>query len=287
MRKILCVLMIMVLCLSACAEGMTGMPSPLTEYESLNEINELIGCNLMHPAVMGVINESFWIIDCGDYRIAQYVFELNGLSYTFRCAPTKEDISGVYTVNGSAFPGEPTGDIELYNDSTVHAARWFDLNGQYSLTVADYEGWMSNDTFSLIAMELRDMTSITMTSDEYEAYYASVAGSYLDSFSGRANLTARAKQDECVNIEVKWSDSASTYLRWTMSARLYEDGLLSYYDCKKEVVTVDESGVETAETEYENGSGWFAFDGESKLYWTGADEDYATECVFEKVNGNY
>ena len=287
MRKTLCVLLILVFCLSACAEGAAGMPSPLTEYGSLNEINEIIGCNLVHPAVMGVINESFWTIDCGDYLIAQYVFELNGLPYTFRCAATTEDISGVNTVSGTAFPGEPTGEIEFFSGTGVHAARWFDLNGQYSLTVADYEGWMSDDTFTLIAMEMRDATSMTMTSDDYEAYYASVAGSYLDSFSGRASLNAHAKQDECVMIEIKWSDSASTYLRWTMSARLYEDGLLSYYDCKKEVVTVDEAGVETAETEYEDGIGWLAFDGENKLYWTGAIEDYATECVFEKVNGNY
>ena len=282
MKKLLSVLLVLMLCFVSCAEGADGMPSPLTEYQSLEQINELIGCNLVHPAVMGVINESFWTIDCGEYLIAQYVFELNGLPYTFRCAATTEDISGVYDVNGEVFGKEYSGDIEFYNGTGVHAARWFDLNGQYSLSVADYEGWMSEDTFYLIGLEMRDATSITMSSDDYEAYYASVAGEYQDSFSGRACLTATAKADDCVKIVVRWADSASTYERWTMTARLYEDGLLSYYDGKKELVTADENGVETGETEYENGIGWFVFENDT-LYWTGAVENSCTDCVFEKL----
>lgn len=283
MKKILCVLMIMVLCLSACAET-AGIINPLTEYGSLAELNELFGCNLCHPAVMGVINESFWTVNCGDYLIAQYVYEVNGIPYTFRCAPTTEDITGIYTVNGTAFPDEPAGEIEFYGDPTVHAARWFDVNGQYALIAADNDSVMSDDTFMLIAMEMRDMTAITMNADETDAYYNAAAGEYQDSFSGRASASVKNVDGDHLLIVVSWADSASARMCWTMNAKLYEDGLLSYCDCRKQLVTADENGVETAETLYENGMGSFWFDEEAEiLYWSGAEEESCTDCTFEKI----
>ncbi len=283
MKKLLSLLLVFVLCLSACAES-TGMPSPLTEYGSLAEINELWGCNLIHPAVMGVINESFWTIDCGDYLIAQYVFEVNGIPYTFRCAPTTEDITGISTVNGPAFAEEPKGDIEFYGDPTVHAARWFDICGQYALIAADNEGVMSDETFALIAMEMRDMSAITKSAEETEAYYNTVAGEYQDAFSGRASASVKNIDGDHLLIVVSWADSAYARMCWTMNAKLYEDGLLSYCDCKKELVTADENGVETAETLYENGMGAFWFDEENNILdWSGAEEESCTDCRFVKT----
>ena len=93
MKKLLIVILALVMSLQfiACfAEGNedkanepVGMPNPVVEYDSLEEINKLIGVNLMHPAVMGVTNERFSVIN---NSVAQYVCEINGLEWTFRAA---------------------------------------------------------------------------------------------------------------------------------------------------------------------------------------------------------
>ena len=165
MKKTLAILMAVLMLFALCACGskdveeggddvISGMPNPVTEADNLEEINELTGGKLCAPGVMGVEDKSFSTIDCGDYKVAQYVFTVNGNEFTFRYAPVKDvDISGVYEGETSAFEGKDAGEVEYAEADTVKLARWADGEGQYVLSMAAGEE-TDAETFSTMAEEL-------------------------------------------------------------------------------------------------------------------------------------
>ena len=280
----------MVLCLCACGEKpaqqpeteepmIDGMPNPMVEYGSLDEINDLVGSRLVHPAVMGVSDEKFFVIDCGDFQLADYRFTVNGVEYTFRSAPVTQDISGYYVGEGTAFADGAHDGIEYAEADGAQLARWFTIDGQYVLSA---KNMADADTFALVAEELCAMTLPGMSETEYETYYAGLAGQYYDSYSQRAVMTVEADGADGVKIIVDWSSSASENTEWTMTARLTEDGLLSYNDCACSNIVTAEDGTQTVEIVNTDGEGWFTFDGD-KLCWTGAADENCVNCVFEKA----
>ena len=278
----------MVLCLCACGSKTEkepkenesiGMPNPMTEYASLDEINDIVGSKLVHPGVMGVSDEKFFVTDCGDYQLADYRFTVNGVEYMFRSAPVTKDISGYYVGEGTAFAdGAQQDGIEYAEADGAQLARWFTMDGQYVLAAKDVEA----DTFTLVAEELCAMTFPGMSEAEYEAFYADLAGQYYDSYSQRATMTAEADGANGVKLIVDWSSSASELTEWTMTARLYEDGLLSYNDCTCSNIVTAADGAQTVDIVSTDGEGWFTFDGD-KLCWTGAADENCVNCVFEKA----
>lgn len=162
---IFCFLLVFVLC--ACAkeaaepdEGEGGMPNPCTEYETLAEINEAVGGNLASPPVMGVADIAYIVIDCGDYKIEEYQFNVGGYDYTYRCAVTEDDISGAYLNDGdgTAFENGKCDDIQFNSDSSYKCARCFDGDMQYVLIVED-KGEIEQDTFKSIADEIMQLST--------------------------------------------------------------------------------------------------------------------------------
>lgn len=263
-----------------------GLPNPVKECFSLAEINEIAGTKLMHPGVMGVSDETFCTITGVDAVLADYDFTVAGYRWCFRAgAVANYDISGVYIGGVPAFSGEPNDRIEYAEGEGYKLARWFTIDGQYVLSVAD-GGEMEQETFVSIAEEMCEMTQPGMSSGELEQYYTALEGSWQDETSGRAVMTVKAEGSECVRITVEWGNSASETERWTMTARLAEDGLLNYYDCTRETVTAAENGEETV-TAYTGGEGFFGLSAEDgKLYWTGAAEPEAAKAVFVHVPEN-
>lgn len=162
MKKTVALIVCIIMAFSLCAcgkeaaqpdEGEVGMPNPMTEYNSLDEINEAVGGELAHPAVMGVSDESYFIIDCGNYKIAEYNFNVAGYDYCYRCAEVDEDISGVYMGgDGTAFKDGKCDGIQFNSDDEYKCARWFDGDMQYVLSVSAPD--MEQETFESIADEL-------------------------------------------------------------------------------------------------------------------------------------
>ena len=198
MKKTIALLLslIMLFALCACGRGepSIGMPNPMTECASLEEVNEAVGGELCGPAAMGVTDEAYFVIDCGSYQIGEYRFKVNGCDYTMRCAKAKEDISGIY-LNGQdvtafsgiriAAEGEETADgaaanadetfvldsgsgltisdsgMQSVSDDTYKCARWFVDDMQYVLTV-NAGGALDDETFSSIASEFVNITQGNM-----------------------------------------------------------------------------------------------------------------------------
>ena len=286
MRKVFAFILSLVMAasLAACAQPdvstdgpNAGLANPLTECSSLEEVNAAVGGNLQAPGVMGVTDEKYFTIDCGEYKIAEYDYSVNGAGYSFRFCPVFDiDASGIYIDAQPAFSCEPSDAPEYAADDSVQAARWVDVNGQYVLSTHNIE--MDKDTFLGIAAEMRSLTA----GGKAEADYAALEGEYQDSFSMRAVATVAANNGDSVNISVSWSSSAFEHTVWVMNASYAEDGLLSYSDCVKSNITTAENSEETVAVEYENGSGYFEV-ADGKLLWTGADEESCVQCIFEKV----
>lgn len=262
-----------------------GVPNPMVACDTLEEINEAVGCRLCTPAVMGVTDKAYFVITTSDGQMAEEQFTVAGLKYSFRCAPVADhDISGLWLgENGTAFEGmEISDELQYAEDSSFKAARWFTMDGQYVLSVND-NGEMEKDTFLAIAEELRAGTQPGMSEGELATYYADLAGNYADTVSQRAMAEVTVGGSEGVTIVVKWGSSASETDQWKMDARLAEDGLLVYQAENHSRFTADNDGNTTEEVlDTAAVAGWFEYvDGQ--LLWTGANDEQCRACVFEKI----
>ena len=136
------------------AEESAGLANPVTEYGSLSEINEITQGKLAQPAAMAVTDETYKIIDAGDYQIAEYGFSVNGTPYTYRFASgITADISGIYAEGGALFADEDSDSDQIKEFEGGKAVRHFTPDGQYVLTVMD-DGALSAEDFQAIADEL-------------------------------------------------------------------------------------------------------------------------------------
>ncbi len=277
MKKAMIILIALVM-LTALAQ--TGMPNPITEYSSLEEINNIAGTNLIHPAVMGVSEESFSVITTEEGAIAQYKFTVAGFGYTFRASGMVSDISGVYVSGQGVFSKEATAECEFYYGDGFMLSRWKGGMNQYTLYVEDPDGIMDRETFRLISWEMQDLTGNYGFSAEAGNELSNLVGEYQDSFSQRAWAEVSMEYGECV-IRIHWADSASEYYLWTMTLS-QEGDRLTYTDGVCDSITTLEDGTQRLITVYDGASGYFTLNG-TDLKWNGAENDYCCDCVFEKT----
>lgn len=269
MKRLLIVLFILLMCLSlgACSkkEEPADIPNPMVEYESLKEINEKIGVNLIRPGVMGIDNEKFYIING---EIAQYDFELNGKKWTFRGANIfDEDISGVYDIDNVFVAGQGA---TLYTNS-YYLERFFDGDKQYTILASD-AGDMLQETFMDCCMEIESIIK----------YHADdeLVGDYADLVSQRASLIVERTGDTYY-LQVEWSSSADETTIWKMQATL-QDNKLSYAGENITNIIYDASGNATVNETKSNNLGYFEIVA-GQLQWTGAADENCRNCIFDKI----
>lgn len=283
MRKTLSIIISVCLILSLCACGnntnnneAVGMPNPIKECASLQEINDALGCKLTHPGVMGVTDEKFLLYETSEYTMAEYKFSVNGYEYSFRCAPIAYmDISGYYINGKLAFNEETSNYVEFSGDGNAKLSRWFTLDGQYVLCVKD-KGQMQQDTFENITNELMEMTFTWLTPSEISELFKGMAGNYQDTYSQRATMTVTDKGGYA-QMNVHWANSSDEYYEWNMTCHISEDGLIYYNDGSlKEVKGTNET------IKYTDAYGYFSYSG-TELYWIGAVDSDCRECCFIKI----
>ncbi|MBR5258783.1 MAG: hypothetical protein IKV51_07540 [Clostridia bacterium] len=274
-------LTVMILALAMLAAfAQTNMANPVTEYASLDEINSIAGTNLVHPAVMGVSEETFSTITVPEGVISQYGFTVAGFGYTFRGARMSGDISGVYVNGREVYPGEASYECDFFYGDGFMLSRWKNDSAQYTLYVEDPDGIMDKETFRLISWEMQELVG-TGSYEMISAYDESgLAGNYQDKFSQRAWAEIRQENGRYV-MEIHWADSASEYYRWTMTLEPSGEKLI-YSDCVCCSVTTLDDGTERLITIYDDASGFFTVSG-SGLKWNGAENDYCRDCVFVKA----
>lgn len=151
MKKLLILLCLFMLV--SCSNA--SVSNPMKKYSSLEEINEITHGNIQKPAVMGVDDEEFYIIESNEDKIAQYSFTVSGVKYTIRFSDTilNEDISGVYINGETAFKDMNT---TKANGEGLLLARWFTVDGQYVMTAEDS---IDQDTFNAVVDEITFQTA--------------------------------------------------------------------------------------------------------------------------------
>lgn len=159
MKKLVCVLMLiaaMFLLLAGCsggnAEGEVGMPNPMVEHSSIDDIAKLLGVKMQAPDES--TNVKYYLI--GD-TIGQIDFTLDGIDYTYRGGSADiENMAGIYgsddaaTVSYDAVCGES---IVVSSNGDVCVANWTHSGEtvQYSLS-----GKANADVVGALAVKLCD-----------------------------------------------------------------------------------------------------------------------------------
>lgn len=116
--------------------------------------------------------------------------------------------------------------------------------------------------------------------NEEEINLESFAGSYQDSWSGRASMDVTYNEDDTLTAKISWASSASECAEWTMTLTKDNDKL-KYTNALYEVCSYDMDGNRTV-INTENEDGFFQVY-EGKLLWTGSKDSYSRECTFEKI----
>ena len=255
------------------ADVQTGMPNPVVEYSSLEEINEVAGVNLMKPPVMGVSNERFSVIDG---RIAQYICDVNGLEWTFRGACiTDEDISGMYDERNVFTPNEDSG---LYTNE-FYLDRFFDGDRQYTIVVKDP---INEDGDILIDEEMYSNCCMEIKSILKQHMDDPFVGDYQNTTDDRMVLYVERQGDKYV-MSVNLNVSDREFKCWTMLDAVMEDDKLTYKGEEIGEYTYDEDGNETSSNvTATNNIGYFEIK-DDKLYWTGAAQEECRSSIFEKI----
>lgn len=250
-------------------ENAAGMPNPMVSFNSLDEINQKTGVNLVKPGAMGVSNEAFYVVNS---TLADYRFSIGGFDYTFRASKNiNEEISGIYIDGELAFEGEKS-DYSFKSGEEYKAIRFFVNNIQYVLSVKD-DSEIADTDFDATAVELMN-TIMQVTSGEE---YVALLGDYQDSYSQRATAQVGLGDTNKLHIQITWGSSADETDLWDISGKIKDgkivydkDGIFHYH-------YTEESYKEVADTV----AGYFEIT-DKGFNWSGSGIESTQNCAFEK-----
>jgi hypothetical protein len=85
-------------------------------------------------------------------------------------------------------------------------------------------------------------------------------------------------------ITIEWGGSAWEFARWIIAGRLDTDTLtIAYEGCNKSVITVNDSGEESTEEVYTDGTGTITFHDDGTFTWHEDQSEYGVDMLFEWV----
>lgn len=117
---------------------------------------------------------------------------------------------------------------------------------------------------------------------EYQIIYDNLAGSYCDSYSGRATMDLTSTEGG-VQALVSWASSASEHDAWEFTLTAGEGDTFNYSNgVHMRITTLSEDKDET-EVLAENEKGFMRLNGKGDLLWNGAPDEDCRDCVFEKI----
>ena len=106
----------------------------------------------------------------------------------------------------------------------------------------------------------------------------SLLGSYQDSTSQRAMAEISKVDDNTVNIDIRWSNSAISYEEWIIKAKI--DGSKLTYAKNDLTHFNNDNGNQTTINDVKEG--YFEVK-DGKVLWSGSGDEYLSTCVFEKL----
>lgn len=274
--------LLMAVCLMACGnkEEPTGMPNPMKEVASLEELCEAANCAMIKPEGVEVADEAFFMIE-GNPQIAEYQFTVDGKKCSLRFADVdaKTDISGVYGDEGTIYASyTEEGTVNVQNDD-LQSQRWFTVDGQYVFTVLDGGEWEWTQ-FDGIVSQFADMEPKNWNAAVPFADYLALTGYYADDAMNMAAITIK---DDHVAINVAADLADGTRMCWDMDAVL-DGGKLTY---EKETVSQgvydEDGGISTTDLP-DGGAGYVEIKDDGSLDFAGAYSEQLRGYVMAPYN---
>lgn len=273
MKKILSALLVLTICLSLVACKQTP-EQPVQQYESLEEINDQANVNICKPAAMGITDEKFYMVD---NNTAAYQFVMNGYKCYIRgCRDLVNDMSDLFVDGKGLFEGCEE-KISFGEAQGYKACRFILGNRQYIFGINDKEE-MQEDYFESQAHTLIQQMINDVTLPEIKE----LVGEYQDSTYERASMTAELSDINKININIKWSSSASSYDEWNCICYI-NMGKAVYDTITHTSNVIDEDGNITPTTLDDYKDGYFSLK-ENKILWDGSSNKETSTCIFEKIN---
>ena len=110
-------------------------------------------------------------------------------------------------------------------------------------------------------------------------------GEYQDRTSQRATMTITPEGEEGhYSVVISWGSSAFETTIWEFDGNFdWDSGMLSYNNCVKYELKVDENGKQHEEVKYENGDGALLYY-EYGFHWDNKKDNAGKDCFFFKYD---
>ena len=164
MKKLFLLLFTICFCLTGCSNKTGGSDDGSTwdyvEYETIEDMNNAAGTNIVSAAIAGKSDETFGIIS---KNIAQYTFNANGNEWCVRASKDVDnDISGLH-YDSIGFEKDMT---STYYTDEVYAFRFFHNGVQYVISTNVVDTNITMSGFDSVCNEFK--TNITGVKSGYE-----------------------------------------------------------------------------------------------------------------------
>ena len=143
------------------------------------------------------------------------------------------------------------------------------------------EDFSTEPQITLLLDESADYVAVFEEDPDWQNPVMNFIGEYQ---CDRAHALVECFSYDEARITIEWGGSAWEFARWTIVGRLDTDTLsIAYEGCNKSVVTVSESGEESAEDVYTDGTGTITFHDDGTFLWHEDQSEYGVDMLFEWV----
>lgn len=127
-----------------------------------------------------------------------------------------------------------------------------------------------------------DEASSDQTADA--AIVEGFVGKWLDTHSGRCQMSIACDDGVHFRIEIEWAQSAAENYRWELTGTYSEEEEGILYTGAEIYEIYNDDGSSEESRVYEDGEGIIYIVRNGKLYWEDHNENAGDDCVFEKVD---
>ena len=179
------------------------------------------------------------------------------------------------------FPGQSTY-IGLAEPATHTFAAWPQAGSVFVKWTKNGEDFSTEPVITVMLDESAEYIAVFEEDPGWQNPVMNFVGNYQ---SDRAHALVECFGYDEAWITIEWGGSAWEFARWIIVGRLDPETLtIAYEGCNKSVITVDDSGEESAEEVYTDGTGTITFNYEENSFtWHEDQSEYGVDMLFEWV----
>ena len=172
--------------------------------------------------------------------------------------------------------------INLSTPETYTCVAWPNAGDRFVKWMKDGADFSTEPQITVFLEENASFTAVFETDPDWRNPVLDCAGEYQ---SDRARAEVEADGADGAQIVIEWSDSAWGLACWNITGRIDPDTrTILYSGCSKSILIYNDKGeVQSAELEYENGTGSITFGSDGTFVWHEDQSESGTDLTFERV----